>query len=127
MRLNGALLYYRGSDGPHGDGHSRIGLAYSPRIPAGMAGVGTLHAPKLLVASRVLWVECDDDAAATMEVEISVVGKATHSARLLVEPKQGDGRRHLLETSLPEAVVGAEASLVFHLRGGTLFSFGWQS
>jgi hypothetical protein len=121
------LLYYRGSDGPHGDGHSRIGLAYSPRIPAGMAGVGTLHAPKLLVASRVLWVECDDDAAATMEVEISVVGKATHSARLLVEPKQGDGRRHLLETSLPEAAVGAEASLVFHLRGGTLFSFGWQS
>ena len=62
------LLYYRGSDGPHGDGHSRIGLAYSPRIPAGMAGIGTLQASRLLVGSRALWVECDGDAAATMEV-----------------------------------------------------------
>jgi hypothetical protein len=60
-------------------------------------------------------------------VEVSVVGQATQRGRLLAEPQQGDGRRYLLEATLPEAAVGTEASLVFHLRGGTLLSFGWQS
>ena len=63
----------RGSDGPHGNGHSRIGLAYSSKIPTTMRGVGTLRVPVLMIGSRVCTVECDARAAAGLRVEMRSV------------------------------------------------------
>ena len=88
-----------------------------------MTGVGMLRAPQQVVGSRVLWVECDADAAAGMEVELSVAGHVLLRARLLADAQDG---RYLLGTAMAKSTVGSTVSVVFHLSGGTLLSFGWQ-
>lgn len=56
-------LYYRASDGPHGNGRSTMGLAYSPPIPAGVTGVGALRTGALETA-----VNTDDNSGSTQLV-----------------------------------------------------------
>ena len=71
----------------------------------------------------MLWVECDADAAAAMEVELSAAGHVLLRARLLADAQDG---RYLLGMTMAESTVGSTVSVVFHLSGGTLLSFGWQ-
>ena len=49
-------------------GHSRYGLAYSPRVPAGLHGTGDVVTREVDVSSGQMWVEGDAAAFAGLRV-----------------------------------------------------------
>ena len=80
------LVYYEGVDVPHdqSEGHSAIGLAYSPRIPAGYGGgVGSLTTRELEVGDQ-MWVE--GDATAFVGLDIVARGQQQVWRAVLLSP-----------------------------------------
>lgn len=153
QNLDCLRVYYRGSDGPHGNGHSTGGLAYVPAIPAGVGGVGVLHTGALdtslnLSDIQAMWVECELGAADRLVVKLVGVSHGLNDTeplstslgldevegdRYLDSSRRGFRRKYWVHWDrqldfLQPLEPGGSSSgreLQFHLHGGSFFAFGF--
>ena len=108
-------IYYRASDGPHGNGRSTMGLAYSLPIPAGVTGVGELRTSELSLDSSddrrlVLHLVADDEALPAAAADAAADATAGAAAGAVVGVRLLDAATgELLRSGVAQVVDRAPA------------------